>query len=115
MNSTFERRVSRLERARPRQLESDENCEVTLGRLTEMAFTAYRLAIEDGSADAAVKAVAQLSRMHGLDVGKRPNERSPIEGLTVDERDAVRRMVEEALERARADNSLRKASLSGSR
>jgi hypothetical protein len=104
MNSTFERRVSRLERARSRQLEHDEGCEATLGRLTEMAFTAYRLAIEDGSADAAVKAVAQLSRMHGFDVGKRPNERSPIDELTAEERDAVRVMVEEALERARPDN-----------
>jgi hypothetical protein len=58
-----------------------------------MAFTAYRWAIEDGSADAAVKAVAQLSRMHGFELGKRANERSPIEELTADERDAVRRMV----------------------
>ena len=90
-----------------------EKCEITLDLLTEMTLEAYRTAMADGSAkgaDAAVKAVAQLSRMHGLDVGKRPNERSPIEDLTVDERDAVRRMVEQALERARADNSLRKAS-----
>jgi hypothetical protein len=104
MRISFERRVGRLERARSRQLEHDEDCEVTLGRLTEMAFTAYRLAIENGSADAAVKAVAQLSRMHGFDVGKRPNERSPIDELTAEERDAVRVMVEEALERARPDN-----------
>jgi hypothetical protein len=110
MNSPLERRVSRLERAGPRQLEHDEDCEVTLGRLTEMAFTAYRLAIEHGSADAAVKAVTQLSRMHGFDVGKRPNERSPIEDLTADERNAVRRMVKEALEHCRAGNRLRKAS-----
>jgi hypothetical protein len=110
MNSTFERRVSRLERARSRQLEHDEDCEVTLARLTEMAFTAYRLAIENGSADAAVKAVAQLSRMHGFQVGKRPNDRDPIEDLTAPERDAVRRMVEEALEQTRAGNRLRKAS-----
>jgi hypothetical protein len=101
MNSPVERRVSRLERAWPRQLEHDEDYEVTLGRLTEMAFTAYRLAIQNGSADAAVKAVAQLSRMHGFDAGKRPNERSPIDELTAEERDAVRVMVEEALERAR--------------
>jgi hypothetical protein len=87
-----------------------EKCEVTLGRLTEMAFTAYRLAIENGSADAAVKAVAQLSRMHGFQVGKRTNERSPIDDLTADERDAVRLMVEQALEHAHADNRLRKAS-----
>jgi hypothetical protein len=105
MNSPVERRVSRLERAWPRQLEHDKDCEVTLGRLTEMAFTAYCLAIQNGSADAAVKAVAQLSRVHGFDVGKLPNERSPIEDLTADERDAVRRMVEEALEHARTDNS----------
>jgi hypothetical protein len=110
MNITFERRVSRLERASSRQLGHDEDYEVTLDRLTEMAFSAYRLAIADGSADAAVKAVTQLSRMHGFDVAKRSNERSPIEDLTADERDAVRRMVEEALEHARADNSLRKAS-----
>jgi phage terminase small subunit len=90
-----------------------EKCEITLDLLTEMTLEAYRAAMADGSArgaDAAVKAVAQLSRMHGFEVGKRPNERSPIEDLTVDERDAVRRMVEQALERARADNSLRKAS-----
>jgi hypothetical protein len=90
-----------------------EKCEITLDLLTEMTLGAYRAAMTDGSAkgaDAAVKAVAQLSRMHGFEVGKRPNERSPIEALTVDERDAVRRMVEEALERARADNRLRKAS-----
>jgi hypothetical protein len=110
MNIPFERRLSRLERARLRQLEHDEDYEVTLDRLTEMAFTAYGLAIENGSADAAVKAVAQLSRMHGFDVGKRPNERSPIEDLTALERDAVRRMVEEALAHARADNRLRTAS-----
>jgi len=63
----------------------------------------------DGSAkgaDSAVKAVAQLSRMHGFEVGKRPNERSPIEDLTVVERDAVRRMVEEALERARSPSNV---------
>jgi hypothetical protein len=53
--------------------------------------------------------VAQLARMHGY-VGKRPKERSPIEDLTADERDALRRMVEEALQRTRADNRLRKAS-----
>jgi hypothetical protein len=109
MNSPFERRVTRLERAWSRQLEH-EDCEVTLDRLTEMAFTAYRMALENGSADAAVKAIMQLSRMHGFDVGKRPNERSPIEDLTADERDAVRCMVEDALEHARADNSLRNAS-----
>jgi hypothetical protein len=104
MNSPVERRVSRLERAWPRQLEHDEDYEVALGRLTEMAFTAYRMAIQNGSADAAVKAVAQLSRMYGFDVGKRPNERSPIDELTAEERDAVRVMVEEAFERARPDN-----------
>ena len=109
MNSTFERRVSGLERARSRQLEHDEECEVTLDRLTEMAFAAYRLAIGAGSPDAAIKAVVQLSRMHGFDVGKRPNERSPIEDLTADERDAVRRMVEEALEHAHRDNRFQKA------
>jgi phage terminase small subunit len=90
-----------------------EKCEITLDLLTEMTLEAYRAAMADRSAkgaDAAVKAVAQLSRMHGFEVGKRPNERSPIEALTVDERDAVRRMVEEALECARADNRLRKAS-----
>jgi hypothetical protein len=86
-----------------------KNWEVTLDRLTEMASTAYCVAIDAGSADAAVKPVAQLSWMHGFDVGKRPNERSPIEELTADERDAVRVMVQEALERARADNRLRKA------
>jgi hypothetical protein len=110
MNIPFERRVGRLERARSRQLELDEDCEVTLGRLTEVAFTAYRLAIENGSPDAAVKAVVQLSKMHGFDVGKRGNDRDPIEDLTAPERDAVRKMVEAALEHARADNSLRKAS-----
>jgi hypothetical protein len=104
MNSRLERRVSRLERTGSRQLEHDEDCEITVDRLTEMAFTAYRMATNTGSADAAVKAVAQLLRMHGFDVGKRPNERSPIEDLTADERDAVRRMVEEALERARVDD-----------
>jgi hypothetical protein len=110
MNITFERRVSRLERARSRQLEHDEDYEVTLGRLTKMAFTAHRLAIENGSADAAVKAVAQLSRMHGFDVSKRINDRDPIEDLTAPERDAVRKMVEAALEHARAADTLRKAS-----
>jgi hypothetical protein len=90
-----------------------EKCEITLDLLTEMTLEAYRAAMADGSAkgaDVAVKAVAQLSRMHGFDVGKRPNERLPIEDLTADERDAVRRVVEEALEHARADNRLRKAS-----
>jgi hypothetical protein len=110
MNITFERRVSRLERTRSRQLEHDEDYEVTLDRLTEMAFTAYRLAIENGSADAAAKAVAQLSKMHGFDVGKRGNDRDPIEDLTAPERDAVRKMVEAALEHARADNRLRRGS-----
>lgn len=75
MNSPFERRVSRLERARPRQLEHDEDCEVTLERLTEMAFTAYRVAIDAGSADAAVKAVAQLSRMHARSALTRAHSR----------------------------------------
>jgi len=104
MNSTFEHRVSRLERAWPRRLEHDEDCEITLDRLTKMAFTAYRMDTSTGSSDAAVKAVAQLSRMHGFDVGKRANERDPIDELTAEERDAVRVMVEEALERARPDN-----------
>ena len=81
-----------------------EKREVTLDQLTEMTFAAYRLAIEHGSAKGAVKAVAQLSRMHGY-VGKRPNERLPIEDLTADERNALRVMVEEALERARADDA----------
>ena len=111
MNSPLERRVSRLERAWRRQLVLDKDWEVTLDRLTEMASTAYRVAIDAGSADAAVKAVVQLSWMHGFDVGKRPNERSPIEDLTADERDAVRRMVREALERARGDNRLREGDL----
>jgi len=81
-----------------------EKREVTLDQLTEMTIAAYRLAMQHGSAKGAVKAVAQLSRMHGY-VRKRPNERSPIEGLTAEERDNVRRMVEEALERARADDA----------
>ena len=110
MNSPLERRIRRLERVWPRQLEHDEDCEVTLDLLTKMAFTAYGIAINAGSADAAVKAVAQLSQMHGFAVRKRVNERSPIEDLTAEERDAVRRMVEEALEHARCDNGLRKAS-----
>jgi hypothetical protein len=75
-----------------------------LDQLTEMTFAAYRLAIGHGSAKGAVKAVAQLSRMHGY-VGKRPNERMPIEDLTADERNALRVMVEKALERARADDA----------
>ena len=109
MNSPLERRVSQLE---PDEAEAvgrctggaPEGCELTLDRLTEMAFDAYHMAIEAGSADAAVKAVAQLSRMHGY-VGKKPNERLPIEDLTADERNALRVMVEEALERARVDNA----------
>jgi hypothetical protein len=83
-----------------------EKCEITLDLLTEMTLKAYRAAMADGSAkgaDAAVKAVTQLSRMHGFDVGKRSNERSPIEDLTAPERDAVRKMVEAALERARSE------------
>jgi hypothetical protein len=75
-----------------------------LDQLTGMTFAAYRLAIEHGSAKGAVKAAAQLSRMHGY-VGKKPNERSAIEDLTADERNALRVMVEEALERARADDA----------
>ena len=65
-----------------------------------MTFAAYWMALEHGSAKGAVKAAAQLSRMHGY-VGKRPNERSAIEDLSADEREALREMVEEALERAR--------------
>jgi Terminase small subunit len=87
-----------------------EKCEITLDLLTEMTVEAYRTAMADGSAkgadaavDAAVKAVAQLSRMHGFDVGKRSNERDPIEDLTAPERDAVLKMVEAALERARGE------------
>jgi hypothetical protein len=70
-----------------------------------MAVAAYRLAMEHDSAKGAVQAVAQLSRMHGY-VRKRPNERSPFEDLTADERDAVRRMVEEALEQARSPSNV---------
>ena len=51
MNSTFARRVIRLERARSRELERDEQCDVTINRLMEMAFTAYRMAIAAGSAE----------------------------------------------------------------
>ena len=93
-------------RVKKRQAEVAQKLEITLERLTNMTLEAYRIATEDGSAkgaDAAVKAVAQLSRMHGFDVRKRPNERSPIDDLTAEERDAVRKMVEEALERAGAD------------
>jgi hypothetical protein len=48
--------------------------------------------------------------MHGFDVSKRTNERDPIDDLTAPERDAVRKMVEAALEHARADNRVRNAS-----
>jgi phage terminase small subunit len=85
-----------------------EKCEITLDLLTEMTLEAYRTAMADGSprgADAAVKAVAQLSKMHGFDVSKRVNERDPIGDLSAEERDAVLAMVEEALQRARADDA----------
>jgi hypothetical protein len=54
-----------------------EKCEITLDVLTAMTLDAYRPAMADRSAkgaDAAVKAVAQLSRMHGFEVGKRSND-----------------------------------------
>lgn len=111
MNSTRERRSARASQ----EAEAVGRCtggaaekrEVTLDQLTEMTFAAYRLAIEHGStkgADTAVEAVAQLSRMHGY-VGKRPNERVPIEDLTADERNALRVMVEEAPERPHVDDA----------
>jgi phage terminase small subunit len=86
-----------------------EKYEITLDLLTEMTLEAYWVAMADGSArgaDAAVKAVAQLSKMHGFDVGKRLNDRGPIEDLTAEERDAVRAMVEAALAKAQADASV---------
>jgi hypothetical protein len=46
-----------------------EKCEITLDVLTAMTLDAYRAAMADRSAkgaDAAVKAVAQLSQMHGF-------------------------------------------------
>lgn len=85
-----------------------EKCEITLDLLTQMTVEAYCAAMADGSAkgaDAAVKAVAQLSKMHGFDVSKRGNDRSPIEGLTAEQRDKIRQMVEAALEKASDDAS----------
>lgn len=75
--------------------------EITLDLLTEMTLDSYRTAKDTTDAKGMTGAVAQLSKMHGFDVGKRLNDRGPIEDLTAEERDAVREMVERALEKAR--------------
>lgn len=72
------------------QAETAERHEITLDRLTEMAEKAYDAALKANQVGAAVSAVAQLSRMHGFDADPRKNERSPLDGMNVEQLRAIR-------------------------
>ena len=60
--------------------------DITLDKLTAMALEAYKVGKARKSADGMVGAVKQLARMHGLEVEKRPNERSAFSDLPADVR-----------------------------
>lgn len=54
-----------------------------------------------GDLNTAIRAEDSLTKVAGLFTTDRPNDRSPVQDLTAPERDAVRKMVEAAIERAR--------------
>lgn len=52
---------------------------IDLDKLTDMAVSAYQKAEQSPfGADAMVKAVAQISKMHGFDAKERDNDRMPV-------------------------------------
>ncbi len=72
-----------------RQKKAEDRFDVTLEKLTDMAKDAYDMAKKDDSAfgaSAMIKAIAQLSRMHGYDVKERENKRDPFEALDAAQR-----------------------------
>ncbi len=74
------------------QGEAAQRHDITLDKLTFMAMEAYQQAKDDGSAkgaDAMVKAVAQISRMHGFDVKERDNKRDPFEDMDARDRKSI--------------------------
>ena len=96
-NAKVSRRIKQL------QEEQREKSSVTLDGLTQNLKDVYEQALEEGDNAAAVAAVRQISKMHGLDTEKRANDRSPVDGLTVQERALLRGKVADAIELAIID------------
>ena len=81
------------ERIAELQGKAAERHAITLDSLTEMARAAYRMAVKTKSAAAMTGAVAQLSKMHGFDADSRRNDRSPLEGMSLDDLASIRSAV----------------------
>lgn len=67
-----------------------ERHDITLDLLTSMAMEAHNDAKADADHAARIRAIAQLSKMHGFDADTRKNERSPLEGMSLDDLAALR-------------------------
>jgi phage terminase small subunit len=77
--------------------------DITLDKLTTMTLDAYEIGKTSKDPQAMVSAVKQISKMHGFDTEKRPNERSPLADLPADVRRALVDHIEAAARAAKGD------------